>query len=124
MGENRSVSHTPVMIGTDAKTGKALNGIAHLRQSVTDILSTPIGSRVLRRTYGSQLFQLIDKPLNRSTVMDLIAATADALQRWEKRFKLKQVTVASSRPGAVTLDITGVYLPDGKVVTLAGIEVT
>jgi phage baseplate assembly protein W len=112
------------MIGTDAKTGKALNGIAHLRQSVTDILSTPIGSRVLRRTYGSQLFQLIDKPLNRSTVMDLIAATADALQRWEKRFKLKQVTVASSRPGAVTLDITGVYLPDGKVVTLAGIEVT
>jgi len=112
------------MIGTDAKTGKALGGIAHLRQSVTDILSTPIGTRVTRRTYGSQLFQLIDKPLNRSTVMDLIAATADALQRWEKRFKLKKVTVTSSRPGAVTLDITGVYLPDGRLVTLQGIEVS
>jgi len=111
------------MLGTDAKTGKALTGIAHLRQSVADILSTPIGSRVLRRTYGSQLFQLIDSPMNRSTVMDLIAATADALQRWETRINLTQVTVASSRPGAVTLDITGVYLPEGRVITLNGIEV-
>lgn len=111
------------MLGTDAKTGKQLAGIAHLRQSVKDILCTPIGSRVLRRKYGSQLFQLIDKPLNRSTVMDLIAATADALSRWETRFQLKKVTVASSRPGAVVLDLTGVYLPEGKVVTLDGIEV-
>lgn len=112
------------MLGTDANTGKLLTGIAHLRQSVKDILCTPIGSRVLRRTYGSQLFKLIDAPLNRSTVMDLIAATADALSRWEKRFKLTNVKVASSRPGAVVLDLTGVYLPDGKVITLDGIEVT
>jgi phage baseplate assembly protein W len=56
------------MRGIDANTGKALSGLAHLRQSVTDILSTPIGSRVMRREYGSQLFRLIDAPLNRSTL--------------------------------------------------------
>lgn len=111
------------MRGIDAKTGKAIDGKDHLRQSVSDILTTPIGSRVLRREYGSQLFELIDAPLNRSTVMDLIAATADALQRWEPRYKLTNVQIASSRPGAVTLNLEGVYRPDGKVVTLDGIEV-
>lgn len=111
------------MRGLDANTGKSLEGIAHLRQSVRDILSTPIGSRVLRRDYGSQLFRLIDAPLNRSTVMDLYAATADALQRWEPRFKLTSVKASMSTPGAVALDLTGIYLPDGRAITLDGIEV-
>lgn len=111
------------MRGTDANTGKAISGKEHLRQSVRDILSTPIGSRVLRREYGSQLFELIDAPLNRSSVMDLIAATADALQRWEPRYELTRVQIAMSRPGAVTLDLTGIYKPDGQFVSLDGIEV-
>ncbi len=54
------------MRGTDANTGKALSGLEHLRQSVRDILTTPIGTRVMRREYGSQLYALIDAPLNRS----------------------------------------------------------
>lgn len=111
------------MRGIDADNGKALAGIEHLRQSVRDILSTPIGSRVLRREFGSQLFQLIDAPMNRSTVMDLYAATADALARWEPRLQLTKVQAAMPEPGVVVLDLTGVYLPDGQVVTLDGIEV-
>lgn len=111
------------MRGIDAKTGKSLSGLEHLRQSVRDILTTPIGSRVLRRQYGSQLFQLIDAPLNRSTVMDLYAATADALARWEPRFRLTKVTASMPTVGVVVLDLVGVYLPDGQVITLSGIEV-
>lgn len=111
------------MRGIDANTGKELSGIDHLRQSVRDILTTPVGSRVLRREYGSQLFALIDAPMNRSTVMDLYAATADALARWEPRFQLTKVQAAMPSPGVVVLDLTGVYLPDGRVVTLDGIEV-
>jgi len=37
------------MTGIDASTGKALGGIAHVRQSVRDILTTPLGTRVMRR---------------------------------------------------------------------------
>jgi phage protein D len=48
-------------------TGSALDELAHLRQSIEDILTTPIGSRVMRRAYGSQLFELIDQPLNDQT---------------------------------------------------------
>jgi len=112
------------MQGIDAKTGKPLVGLAHLRQSIADILSTPIGSRVMRREYGSQLFRLIDAPLNRSTVMDLYAATAEALQRWESRFRLTSVEASQPEPGRLTLDLTGTYLPDGQEISLEGIEVT
>nr|VFK47168.1 MAG: hypothetical protein BECKTC1821D_GA0114238_104214 [Candidatus Kentron sp. TC] len=40
------------MAGMSAFTGKHFSDIAHLRQSITDILTTPIGSRVMRREYG------------------------------------------------------------------------
>jgi len=67
------------MRGTDAKTGKPLSGVAHLRQSIRDILTTPLGSRVMRRNYGSRLFDLVDNPLNDQTLVEIFAATAEAL---------------------------------------------
>lgn len=111
------------MRGIDATTGAALDGIEHLRQSVRDILTTPIGSRVMLREYGSQIFQLVDAPLNRSTIMDLYAATADALKRWEPRLRLTSVSASMPEPGTVLLDIVGEYLPDGQLVRLDGIKV-
>lgn len=111
------------MKGTSSLTGKSLEGVGHLRQSVRDILTTPIGSRVMRRDYGSRLFELIDAPMNRSTMLDIYAATAEALARWEPRFKLQTVTASSASPGSVVLNLVGEYLPDGQVITLDGIEV-
>lgn len=111
------------MNGIGAATGKTLGGIDHLRQSIRDILTTPIGSRVMRREYGSRIFQLVDAPMNRSTLLDIYAATAEAIAKWEPRFKLQSVVATSAAPGQVTLDVTGLYLPDGRVVTLDGIEV-
>lgn len=111
------------MDGINSETGKRLSGIEHLRQSIRDILRTPIGSRVMRREYGSRLFQLIDAPMNRSTLLDMYAATAEALVRWEPRFKLQQVQAVSAAPGQIELQLTGQYLPDGQTITLDGIVV-
>lgn len=111
------------MRGIDATTGKALSGLDHLRQSVRDILTTPIGSRVMRRAYGSRLFELIDAPINRSTLLDIYAATSEAVARWEPRIKLQSVVATSAEPGRVVLSLTGVYLVDGREITLDGIEV-
>lgn len=105
------------------QTGKLLGGVDHLKQSITDILTTRIGSRVERRTYGSRLFDLIDAPLNRSTVSDIYTATAEALKLWEPRFKLTKAQITSSDIGTITVDLTGDYLPDGKTITLQGIVV-
>lgn len=111
------------MIGMDANTGKPLSGLAHLAQSVRTILSTPIGSRVMRREFGSQLPSLVDAPLNRSTIMDVYAATAEAIERWEPRFSLQQVQASMPAPGALSVDLSGVYLPDNASINLPGVSV-
>ena len=111
------------MIGTSATSGRQLSGIDHLRQSITDILTTPVGSRVMRRDYGSRLFELVDAPTNAATLLDLYAATAEALERWEPRFRLTSVRAESVTAGRVALSLTGQYLPDGQPITLDGVVV-
>ncbi len=110
------------MTGMHGGTGKRLDGLAHLKQSITDILTTPVGSRVMRREYGSRLFELIDAPVTPATLIDLYAATAEALARWEPRFRLTQVTSRGvNAAGKMQLTLTGEYLPEGREVTLEGI---
>lgn len=111
------------MNGINATTGQALADLGHLRQSIRDILTTPIGSRVMRRDYGSRLFELIDAPLNRRTLTDLYTATAEALSKWEPRISVESVKATQVEPGVVILDLTAKYLPNGQEITLEGIEV-
>ena len=59
-------------------TGRAVAGLEHLRQSVADILTTPVGSRVMRRDYGSLVPELIDQPDNETTQVRLFSAVAGA----------------------------------------------
>ena len=93
------------MKGMSATTGKAIEGVDHLARSIADILSTPLGSRLMLRDYGSLLFDLIDQPTNAATAMLLRAATAVALRRWEPRIKITRVTLSGS-PAAGNLAIT------------------
>lgn len=112
------------MNGIDAQTGKRLAGLDHLRQSIRDILTTPIGSRVMRRDYGSRLYRLVDAPLNRATILDLYAATAEALATWEPRIEVQEVRAAEADAGKVTISLRGIYRPTGQIVEMDGIEVT
>lgn len=96
------------MNGMDATTGKALDGTAHLVQSIADILGTPLGSRVMRRDYGSLLFDLIDQPVNAATALLLRAASAIAIRRWEPRLKVTAIDVAGDpAAGSLTIRVTG-----------------
>lgn len=112
------------MRGTDAKTGKALTGINHLRQSIRDILTTPLGSRVMRRDYGSRLFDLVDNPLNDATLIQIFAATAEALMLWEPRLQVQRVQAQSLSPASISIDLEAVYLPTGEPVFLDGLQVS
>lgn len=96
------------MNGMNATDGTALNGDAHLAQSLGDILTTPLGSRVMRRDYGSMLFELIDRPINAAVRMLLHAATAIAIARWEPRLRLTRVTLGGDPVnGMLTIRIEG-----------------
>lgn len=96
------------MRGVDRTTGKAIEGAAHLAQSIGDILTTPIGSRVMRRDYGSLLPLLIDQPANPATRVRLYAAIAGALMRWEPRIRLTRVSInAGTGAGAFVVTLEG-----------------
>lgn len=95
------------MAGMSRTTGKALDRDEHLRQSIRDILTTPIGSRVHRRDYGSRLFQLVDRPITPALTADATAAAAEALQRWEPRIALERIILEEgTQPTLGILSIT------------------
>lgn len=108
----------------NSTTGRRIEGIDHLRQSVVKVLTTPLGSRVMRRDFGSGLFDLIDKNITASLKMQMFAATVEALRKWEPRIEVKRVTVDPVEDDAhhkMSLSIDGTYLPNGRPVTLSGI---
>lgn len=93
-------------------TGQAVGELDHLRQSVADILATPIGTRVMRRDYGSQVPMLVDQPDNRVTELRLLSAAASALMRWEPRLSLSQISMERDpeTKGKALLTVQGAYL--------------
>ncbi len=94
------------MIGMDATTGAFSDDNAHLQQSVADILTTPLGSRIQRRDYGSLLPELIDQPFNDTTRLRLYGAIATALMRWEPRLTLRRVDLTrGTEPGTFVLEL-------------------
>jgi phage baseplate assembly protein W len=112
------------MRGTSANTGKPLSGLDHLRQSIRDILTTPVGSRVMRRDYGSRLFQLVDSPVNARTISDIYAATIEAILRWEPRITPRRVGIQSAEQGRVVIELEAIYTPTGEPIRLDGIAIT
>jgi phage baseplate assembly protein W len=92
----------------NASTGRALSTLAHIRQSLADILTTPIGSRVMRRNYGSEVPELIDQPLHGATVLRIYAATAHAVMQWEQRISLTGLQLERGTDGSATLILDGV----------------
>lgn len=99
-----------------AATGRSLTGLGHLRQSVTDILTTPTGSR-MRRRYGCEVPELIDQPLNSATQLRIYAATAFALRRWEPSLQLSSVQLTRDTDGAIARLLDGTA--NGRGITLS-----
>ena len=111
------------MKGMDVKTGKLIEGIDHLKQSVYDILSTPIGSRIMRRNYGSRLMYLLDQPMNAALIPQLQAAVVESLGNYEPRLKLSRVLVSGLDSGELNITIEGFYMPDSRALRLENITI-
>jgi phage baseplate assembly protein W len=92
-----------------------MEGTAHLAQSIHDILTTPIGSLVMLRSYGSDLPDIIDQPLNGQTVIDAYMATAEALELWEPRIAVARIVLVDAAAGRATFELTDV---EGNVIPM------
>lgn len=99
-------------------TGQSITGIDHLKQSVADILTTPLGTRLQRRTYGSLLPNLIDQPDNAATRLRCYAAIASAVMKWEPRLRVTRIGMTDGeRPGHAVIELQGEYM--GRMVSLS-----
>lgn len=97
-----------MITGMNASTGSALSDIQHIQQSIRDILTTRIGTRTMRRNYGSIVPELIDQPTNPATQLRLMAATVMAIIRWEPRVLINKVQFSIDMNGNAVLDMEGV----------------
>jgi len=100
----------------DRRTGQPLSGLDHLKQSIEDILTTPLGSRRMLPDYGSNLRRFVDLPVNDGWKSAVQAEVARALGRWEPRVQLERVKVVSVLDGQIGLELTGQYLGTSAVV--------
>jgi len=103
-------------IGIDRQTGQVLTGWAHCAQSIAVILSTAIGTRIMRRTFGSDVPRLVDRPSNHASVVLFVGRVADALQKWEPGFVLRKVQVlALGADGQTQFSVVGTFYEDGHL---------
>jgi phage baseplate assembly protein W len=107
------------MIGMDGITGKPLTGLDHLRQSIGDILSTPLGSRRMRPEYGSNIRRYVDLPVNEGWKGAVQAEAARALRRWESRVELSSIRVVSVLGGKITFQLAVDYQGERKTLEVS-----
>ena len=102
--------------GMNRLTGKRITDAEHIQQSCGDILSTRIGTRTKRRSYGSIIPDLVDHPNNEVTRLRMMAGAVLALTRWEPRIVITQVNHAFDLSGKSIIDIDSMRVDQsGKV---------
>lgn len=83
-------------LGMNASNGNAITDLDHISQSVSDILNTPVGSRVMRREYGSLISTVIDTPMNDALHLQMMSIVYSAVMRWEPRVVIRSMQL---KPG-------------------------
>lgn len=98
------------MRGMNAHTGRAVDDLDHIRQSVRDILTTRLGSRIMRRDYGSLLPELIDQPLNDATLLRAYSVSIMALLIWDPRLRVTAIRkhASAEEPGRALLELDAI----------------
>lgn len=107
------------MIGMDRRTGQPMAGIEHLRQSIGDILSTPLGARRMRPDYGSALRRYVDLPVTEGWKGAVQAEAARALGRYEPRVDLASIRAVAVLGGKITFQLTVDYEGDRRILEVS-----
>jgi phage baseplate assembly protein W len=108
--------------GTDRNSGKLISGIPYLWQRLSDVISTPRGSVVGRRDFGSQLFEMVDRNVDSGFYMEAYVRLAEAINspaNGLEDFQLSTMRVERVGDHHVEIYLAGVLL-DGD--TTASVE--
>lgn len=110
------------MAGINRDTGKLLDGWGHVAQSLQVLFSTHIGSRVMRRWFGSEVPKLLGENLTQRTIVRFCYAIVVAVELWEPRFRVIRVDIPPDtntperlRLGRLAMTLRGEYRPRGHL---------
>lgn len=109
---------TASYLGMSRSTGRALTDAEHISQSLSDILRTPVGSRVMRRDYGSLLSSMIDQPQTPALELQIKVACYFAVLKWEPRITLNAVNTERQFDGRMIVSLTGEIAATGETLSL------
>ncbi len=98
----------PVRLDSEGQFIKASEH-STIEASIKLILSTATGERLMRPDFGSTLHTFLFKPVNDSNRAQMSSAVKIALQRWEPRIKISQITVSPSPTDLATVHIDVEY---------------
>ena len=93
-------------------------------QNIYTLLSTPLGSRVYNRAWGSNLPNLLDLPINDTTQLLVSSQVAIDIEKNLYDFLVESVSVDLSEAvgGTMNITINLFFVPENRFVTLAGVK--
>jgi uncharacterized protein len=77
-----------------------VEGLAEISQAIRVIVTTRKGSDPLRPTFGSDIFEYIDRPITEA-VPRMIKAAVDAITIWETRVTITKISYSLDVAGSV-----------------------
>ncbi len=95
-------------LGVDQTGALAVvSGPEAIERSMTMVLSTAPGERVMRPDFGCAIWNLLFDPVNDNTLGLMAESVRQALAQWEPRIDVTSVgaTPDPDEPGVVTIDI-------------------
>lgn len=105
-----------VGLGFGRNSVETLEGFDHVRQSLAVLFSTPLNSRVMRRDFGCELQDLVDRPLSDQIILAAYSAIVTACSLWEPRFQITNCSLDNSNEaGQVAIGLKGDYYPRGHL---------
>ncbi len=114
------------MYGMNSENGEISNGTPYLGQLVRDVLITPIGSRVMRRNYGSRLYTLLDNPIDAALVANINVAVVEALTAHVPIISITAIEVnpaEGNQTGKIRLTVMGYLISENKPIEISNIIV-
>lgn len=106
-----------MLVGMDRETGLEISGPIRAEQSLDCIASTPLEDQPGMRSFGSELIEIISKPLNATTIMDAYGALIDIFD-WEPEAEiLTYELVKATETGKAYFKYSYRFIPDGTIHT-------
>ncbi|KAF4410875.1 MULTISPECIES: GPW/gp25 family protein [Streptomyces] len=82
-----------------------VSGEREIEEAIQLVLATAPGERPMRPEYGCAIHDLVFAPVNEATAGRIRSEVRSSLDRWEPRIEVDEVSVTSTEPAVLYIDV-------------------